>query len=216
MDAEFGHPGFINALLRYSVSVNVASAREHVAGIERKTRTLKERVRARRSQMPYLKIPKIMTSDLVRDVVAWLNQFPTKSSLIPSMGARTLITGVQFDYHLHCRVEFGQYCEVHEDRDKKNSVEAERTTRAIAMKSSGNLQGGYRFLSLRTGRVLPRQHFTVCPITTQVIDRVHELATRDGVLSDEEELVQGSCLQEVNPTNEEPSTKEPSIVLSSE
>ena len=90
-----------------------------MAGVERKTCTLKERVRARRSKMPYKKIPKIMTSDLVKDVAGWLNQFPTKSSLIPTMGARTLITGVQYDYKLHCRVEFGQYCQVHKDEDRK-------------------------------------------------------------------------------------------------
>ena len=46
VDAEFGTPAFVSILIRYSVSVNAASAREHVGGIERKTRTLKERVRA--------------------------------------------------------------------------------------------------------------------------------------------------------------------------
>ena len=101
------------------MTVNAASAREHVVGIGRKTCTLKERVRTRQSKMPYTRIPRIMTSDLVKDVVSLLNQFPTKSSLVPTMGARPLITGVHFDYHLHCRVEFGQYCEVHEDTDRK-------------------------------------------------------------------------------------------------
>ena len=130
--------------------------------------------------MPYTKLPKVMTSDLVKDVVFWLNQFPTKSSLVPTMVARPLITGVHYDYLLHCMVEFGQYCQVHEDKDRKNSVELERTTGAIALKSSGNIQGSYRFLSLKIGQVLTRQHFTVCPITTQVIDRVHQLAKQDG------------------------------------
>ena len=119
VDAEFGSKPFVSALLRRSITVNSASAREHVSGIERKTRTLKERVRARRSQIPYKRIPKVMTSDLVRDVVSWLNQFPNKSSLIPTIGAGPLITGVQYDYQTHCRVEFGQYCEVHEDSDRK-------------------------------------------------------------------------------------------------
>ena len=52
--------------------------------------------------MPFKKLPKVMTSDLVKDVVSWLNQFPNKSSLIPTVGARSLITGVQFDFLLHC------------------------------------------------------------------------------------------------------------------
>ena len=151
VDAEFGTPAFITSMLRYSVSMNEASAREHAGGIERKTRTLKERVRAGRSQMPFKKIPKVMTSDLVKDVVSWLNRFHNKSSMIPTVGARSLITGVQFDFLLHCQVEFGQYCEVHEDQDIKNSVDKERTVGAIAIKASRNLQGGYRFLNLKTG-----------------------------------------------------------------
>ena len=138
--------------------------------------------------MPYQRLPAIMTSDLVRDVVAWFNQFPSRNSVISTVGMRQLMTGVQFDYRIHCRVEFGQYCQVHEDKDRKNRVDVERTTGAIALKHSGNLQGGYRFLSLETGRVLVRQHFTVCPITTQVIDQVHQLADRDRAYHQEDEF----------------------------
>lgn len=74
---------------------------------------------------------------------------------------------------------------------EKNSVEEDRTVGAIAMKRSGNLQGGYRFLNLKTGRVLTRHHFTVSPITSQVIDRVEELARKQGVITDEEEFLHG-------------------------
>ena len=121
---------------------------------------------------------------------------------------------MHYDYLLHCRVEFGQYCQVHEDKDRKNSVELERTTGAIALKSSGNIQGGYRFMSLKTGRVLTRQHSTVCPITTQVIERVHQLANQDGVLTDEEEFLHGS-LEEVTPTKEEQDPTEAEKVVPS-
>ena len=37
--------------------------------------------------------------------------------------------------------------------------------------------------------MLKRYHFTVCPITEEVIKRVHQLANRDGVLTDEEEFL---------------------------
>ena len=193
VDPEFGTQRFQDVLRRSGINVNVASAKEHVSGIERKTRVLKERVRARRSALPYKKMPIIMTVDLAKDVVSWLNSFPSKSALMPNVGVRSLITGVQFDYNLHCRVEFGQYCQVHEDKDRKNRVDLERTTGSIALRHSGNLQGGYRFLSLNTGRVIVRQHFTVCPITKQVIERVEELGRRDEknrkrINEDEDEL----------------------------
>ena len=58
VDSEFASPAFISALLRQAITVNAASAREHVAVVERKTCTLKERLRARRSKIPYKKLPK--------------------------------------------------------------------------------------------------------------------------------------------------------------
>ena len=134
-----------------------------------------------------------MTVDLAKDVVAWLNTFPSKTSLLPYIGMRTLITGVQFDYRLHCRVEFGQYCQVHKDKDRKNRVEVDRTTGAIALRHSGNKQGGYRFLNLNTGRVVVRQHFTVVLVTQEVIKRVEHLGNldnkyRETLLEDEQNL----------------------------
>ena len=180
VDPEFGTKAFSEPLMELGITVNAASANEHVAGIERETRVLKEWVRARWSTMPYQKIPIIMITELAKDVVTWLNSFPSKSSLVQTVGVRALITGVNFDYALHCWAEFGQYCQVHEDKDRKNRVDLERTTGAIALRPSGNRQGGYSFMSLNTGRVIVRQHFTICPSTQKVMDCVHALATKDG------------------------------------
>ena len=95
-----------------------------------------------------------------------------------------------------------------QNKDIKNSVEVERTVGAIAMRSSGNLQGGYRFLNLKIKRVLNRHHFTVCPITNEVIRRVHQLANRDGVLTDEEEFLHGNNQKVVEGIEENDPPKE--------
>ena len=76
VDPEFGTQAFTEPLLKEGIKVNVASAKEHVAGIERKTRVVKARVRARWSVLPYKKIPVIMTVEMVKDVITWLNSFP--------------------------------------------------------------------------------------------------------------------------------------------
>ena len=47
VDPEFGTKVFSEPLMEQGITVNAASANEHVAGIERKTRVLKERIRAR-------------------------------------------------------------------------------------------------------------------------------------------------------------------------
>lgn len=57
-----------------------------------------------------------------------------------------------------------------------------RTTGAIALRPTGNAQGGFYFMSLTTGRRLSRNHWTMLPMPQDVIDRVHVLARRQNVL----------------------------------
>ena len=64
--------------------------------------------------------------------------------------------GGKIDYNKHCKYEFGEYVQTHEEHD--NSM-ATRTIGALALRPNGNLQGGHLFLSLSTGRVIDRaQH----------------------------------------------------------
>ena len=85
------------------------------------------------------------------------------------------------------------------------------------MKRSGNIQGDYRFLSLKTGRVLTRHHFTKVPINSQVIARVEQLALQEGVLTDEEEFLHGnnSPVEDAVESKEEQDTKE-DVLISNE
>jgi hypothetical protein len=54
-----------------------------------------------------------------------------------------------------------------------------RTTGAISLGSVNNVQGTYRFLSLRTGEIVVRRTWTELPIPSEVIDRVTELTTNE-------------------------------------
>ena len=54
-----------------------------------------------------------------------------------------------------------------------------RTTGAIAMRPTGNLQGTYYFFSLTTGRLLTRSRWTELPMPSEVIQRVHVMARRN-------------------------------------
>lgn len=163
------------ALLKRGVTLNLASAKEHVGEIERFIRTLKERIRALRSRTPYKHIPHLLVNGLVTHAGKWLNVFPPKGGL-PNISPRTLITGVKLDFNKHCRVDVGAYVQTHDEPDPSNDTNTNRTTGAIALGSNDNLQGGYRFLSLTTGRVIDRRNFNILPITQDVINRVHELA----------------------------------------
>ena len=61
---------------------------------------------------------------------------------------------------------------------------ATRTTGAIALRPTGNEQGGYIFMSLTTGRVLNRNHWTTLLMPGKVIDRVHALARVEDTMND--------------------------------
>jgi len=63
--------------------------------------------------------------------------------------------------------------QVHEKHN--NSMEL-RTSGAIALRPSRNEQGGHYFLSLHTGKIVLRNHWTVLPMPNDVVDAVHRLA----------------------------------------
>ena len=102
-----------------------------------------------------------------------MNVFPPSDGVSADINPRELVTGLEIDYEKHCQLEYGEYAQVHEEHD--NSM-AERTTGAIALRPTGNAQGGYFFYSLSTGRVLNRNHWTELPMPNEVIERVHAMA----------------------------------------
>ena len=56
---------------------------------------------------------------------------------------------------------------------------AARTIGAIALRPTGNTQGGYFFFSLTTRRVSNRGRWTSLPMPNKVIDRVHRMAHQE-------------------------------------
>ena len=53
-----------------------------------------------------------------------------------------------------------------------------RTFGAIATRPTGNVQGGYYFISLATGLRITRREFTKLTMTSEVVDQVHQHARR--------------------------------------
>ena len=85
------------------------------------------------------------------------------------------------DAKLHCRSPFRSHCEVHVDPDITNTLDP-RTKWAICMGLTGNLQGSYKFLSLRTGKKVTQRKFTEMLITESDIKQVEVMAIKDGAV----------------------------------
>lgn len=173
MDGEFeplrGELSFIG------ITLNTVSRDEHVPEIERRIRTLKERARASFNTLPFKRMPAQMVIQMVYHANFWLNVFPPSEGISGIISPRELMTGSSIDFNKHCKMEFGEYAQVHEEHDNSMST---RTVGALAMRPTGNSQGGHLFYSLNTGRILNRNNWTPLPMPKEVIDRVHDLAKK--------------------------------------
>jgi Reverse transcriptase (RNA-dependent DNA polymerase)/Zinc knuckle len=174
MDGEF--ESCRAGIASMNIMLNITSNAEHVPDIERYIRTVKERARCIFSTLPFKKIPKRMIIEMIFYVVFWLNALPALNGVSSTISPRGIVIGSSIDFVKHVRLEFGSYVQVHEDHD--NSM-TPRTTGAIALRPTGNVQGGYYFYSLTTGRRINRNKWTTLPMPQDVIDRVHNLARRE-------------------------------------
>ena len=168
MDGEFGH--LHGELASMGVTLNKTSWDEHVGDIERYIQTVKERMRAIYNTLPFNKIPAWLVVEMAKASVFWLNGMPPKDSFGNQLSPRTIITGQKLDYNRHCRFQFGEYVQTHEQHD--NSMNP-RTVGELALRPTGNAQGSFYFMSILTGQVLNRLHATPLPMPDEVVDRIH-------------------------------------------
>ncbi len=75
----------------------------------------------------------------------------------------------------HCKLPFGAYCEVHDEPMLTNTM-VTRSTPAIVLGPTGNLQGTYKFFNLATGKKVKRRAFTPYPMPDSVIKKVEAYA----------------------------------------
>ena len=154
MDGQF--EPLRGALAEIKITMDVCLEAEHVGDIERLIRTLKERTRGTVTHLPYKKLPGRMVIELVRFCAFWLNVFPPGLKTIhPTMIPRAILTGLEVDFNNHCKLEFGKYVHTHEEHD---NTMASRTCPEIVLRPTGNTEGGYYFMSLRTGACINRNH----------------------------------------------------------
>jgi hypothetical protein len=84
------------------------------------------------------------------------------------------MTGETLDCKTHLSLQLGQYCQVHEDDTPRNS-HLPRTQGAICLRPSGNIQAGFKFMSLTTAKKIVRRSWDKIPMPQTVIDRVNHL-----------------------------------------
>ena len=75
------------------------------------------------------------------------------------------------DYKKVCRLQPGEYSQVHQEDEPRNTIALNWTIWTIVLGPQYNLQGGYFFEILLTGKRLMRSHWTPVNMTEDVIER---------------------------------------------
>ena len=105
-------------------------------------------------------------------LVYWLNNFPAEEGISDNLSPRIIITGTSVDFSKHCKIAFGTYVYTHEAQ--LNSMNS-RTVGALAIKPTGNVQGGYCFYNLKIN------HLTDLRMQSEVINKVEKFAQSGGL-----------------------------------
>jgi hypothetical protein len=172
-DSEFAP---IKPLIEYipgGPMVNLASVNEHVPEIERRIREVKERCRATRHSLLFQRIHKLVTIHIVLNVVKLLI-FPDQGGRIRNFESKDdhvwIMSGEKLDYKKHLSIQIGQYFQVHEEDNPRNS-QISQTKGAIS------LQGDFNFMALNTGKKIIRRSWDVIRMPDLVITRVNALGS---------------------------------------
>ena len=147
------------------IILDTTGAGEAVTVVERKIRQIKERFRGISSTLPY-KLTETLETWLVKYVVSRIVLVPTKNS-IEFVSPREKLWGRRINVDKELKHGFEVYVQVHSS--VVNNSMYERTSGAIALMPSGNLEGSWYFYLLHNGEVVKRNKATTMPITDDII-----------------------------------------------
>ncbi len=118
--------------------LNIVSADEHVPEIEQYNRTIKGPLRGIYNTLPFKYLSPFFVIEMVYACIFWYNMFALRGGISDTQSPSEIVLNRPVDFNAHCKIEFGDYVQTHEDHD--NSM-APRTMGAIATCPTGNIQG---------------------------------------------------------------------------
>ena len=163
--------------------------------------------------LPYRRLPNIMIVEVVAMATCCLNGFPKEDGVSEHMSPHSIVTGRSHMDYNKIPLEFGSYVQL---LDRSVNMIRSRTIGAIALNPTGNENGAYHFMSLKTGQVITKGpgSWTEVPVTDIAIARVEALAKqeRQPLLQDSNLLVEWRPNQPFDDDDEYDDDYEPSVV----
>jgi hypothetical protein len=153
----------------YNITLTTCDADRHVETIERQIRFLKERIRAVRVMMPYKKIPKRFTIEMVNRITILINSLPKQNGIHSVLSPREIVTGKKF----RCpSIRIGQY--VQGQTGGTNSTEEERSIDGLYIGRADN-GSGHMVFKLNTKQPVSVNRVTPIPTTEAIITTVNNI-----------------------------------------
>ena len=89
--------------------MNICAAYQYIPEIERYIRTIKERLWAFATSIPFERYSPRLIVEIVYICMFWLNSFPHHEGIHTTMSPRTIMKGQKLNYGKLFRVEFGTH-----------------------------------------------------------------------------------------------------------
>jgi hypothetical protein len=157
----------------YQVALSICDADRHVEIVERQIRFLKERIRAVRLMMPYKKLPKRFTIEMVHSITKLINSLPKQNGIHTILSPREIVTGKKF----RCpTVRIGQYVQGH--TGGTNSTDQERSIDALYLGRADN-GSGHSVFKLSTKQVVSVNRVTVIPTSEATSKVVNDIGRQE-------------------------------------
>jgi hypothetical protein len=157
----------------YQIALTTCDADRHVETVERQIRFLKERIRAVRLMMPYKKIPKRFTIEMVHRVTMLINSLPKQNGIHSILSPREIVSGKKF----RCpSIKIGQYVQGH--TGGTNSTDQERSIDALYIGRADNGSGHVVF-KLNTKQPVFVNRVDIIPTTDTIIETVNNIGEQE-------------------------------------
>jgi hypothetical protein len=142
-----------------------------VENAKRQIQFLKERIRAVRLMMPFSKLPKQFTIEMVQRVTRLINSLPKQNGLHSVIAPREIVTGKKF----RCpTIRVGQYVQGH--TGGTDSTDQERSIDSLYIGRANN-GSGHEVFKLNTKQLVSVNRVTVIPTsdaTTKIVNDIGE------------------------------------------
>jgi hypothetical protein len=157
----------------YNMILSTCDADRHVETVERQIRFLKERIRAVRMMMPYSKLPKRFTIEMVHRVTMLINSMPKHNGLHSILSPREIVTGKKF----RCpSIKIGQYVQGHTGGSNDTGQERSIDSLYIGRADNGS---GHEVFKLSTKQPVSVNRVTIIPTNDAMIKAVNDVGEQE-------------------------------------